>query len=59
MRLLVDECAGPAVARWLRGLAQEVYSVYDQSRGMSDEEILAKAHCGKLDPHHERQGLRR
>ena len=44
MRFLVDECTGPAVARWLRSQSHEVFSVYDEARGMPDDEILAKAH---------------
>ncbi len=43
MRFLVDECAGPALARWLRGRSHEVFSIYDDARGMSDEDILEKA----------------
>jgi predicted nuclease of predicted toxin-antitoxin system len=43
MRFLVDECTGPAVARWLRSQGHEIFSVYEQARGLSDEEILAKA----------------
>lgn len=43
MRFLVDECTGPAVARWLRKQQYEVFSVYEQARGMDDEEIIAKA----------------
>ena len=37
MRFLVDECTGPAVARWLRDQAHEVFSVYDEARGTADE----------------------
>ena len=33
MRFLVDECTGPAVARWLRQQGYEVFSVYEQARG--------------------------
>lgn len=44
MRLLVDECTGPAVARWLRDQSHEVYSVYEESRGMADDDILDKAY---------------
>ena len=44
MRFLVDECAGPAVAQRLRELAHEVLSVFDEARGLSDDEILKKAH---------------
>lgn len=43
MRFLVDECTGPAVARWLREQSHEVFSVYDEARGMSDDDVLAKA----------------
>jgi predicted nuclease of predicted toxin-antitoxin system len=46
MRFLIDECTGPAVARWLREQAHEVFSVFDEARGMDDEEILRKAHSG-------------
>jgi predicted nuclease of predicted toxin-antitoxin system len=42
MRFLVDECTGPAVARWLRQ-EHEVFSVYDQSRGADDDFVLSKA----------------
>lgn len=43
MRFLVDECTGPAVARWLREQHHEVFSVYEQARGMDDEDIVQKA----------------
>jgi predicted nuclease of predicted toxin-antitoxin system len=43
MRFIVDECTGPAVARWLRAGSHEVFSVYEDARGMSDEDILTKA----------------
>ena len=45
MRFLVDECTGPAVARWLRAQSHEVFSVYEQARGMADHDVLAKAHA--------------
>ncbi|MEL7225845.1 MAG: DUF5615 family PIN-like protein [Cyanobacteria bacterium P01_D01_bin.36] len=44
MKFLVDECTGPSVAEWLRNEGYEVYSVFDESRGISDDEILTKAH---------------
>ena len=44
MRFLVDECTGPTVAKWLRGKSHEVFSVYDEARGMADDDILAKAY---------------
>lgn len=43
MRLLVDECTGPAVAHWLREQEHEVFSVFDEARGMGDDAILQKA----------------
>ena len=43
MRFLVDECTGPGVAEWLRGQRHEVFSVYDEARGMNDDDILQKA----------------
>ena len=43
MLFLVDECAGPAVAAWLRSESHDVFSVYDEARGMTDEQVLAKA----------------
>ena len=43
MRFLVDECTGPAVALWLREQNYKVFSVYEQARGMSDNDIVRKA----------------
>lgn len=43
MRFMVDECTGPSVARWLREQGYEVFSVYDEARGVDDEDLLAKA----------------
>ena len=43
MRFLVDECTGPAVAAWLRDKTHDVFSVYEEARGMSDDEIIEKA----------------
>ena len=44
MRFLVDECTGPAVARWLRDQSHAVFSVYEEARGMADDDILDKAY---------------
>lgn len=41
MKFVVDECVGPAVARWLSEQGHDVFSVYDQARGMSDEDVIA------------------
>lgn len=43
MRFLVDECTGPAVARWLRGEGHDVFSVFEEARGMQDDTVIAKA----------------
>ena len=43
MRFLVDECTGPAVAGWLRKQDHEVFSVFEDDRGMVDEAIIQKA----------------
>ena len=43
MRFLVDECTGPVVARWLREQGHEVFSVYEEARGMEDDAIIRKA----------------
>ena len=43
MRFLVDESTGPAVAAWLRQQGHEVFSVYDEARGMEDDTIIKKA----------------
>lgn len=43
MRFLVDECTGPAVARWLRDQGCETFSVYEQARGASDDWIIRKS----------------
>lgn len=43
MRFLVDECTGPAVARWLDEHNYETFSVYEEARGMDDDVIIQKA----------------
>lgn len=43
MRFLVDECTGPAVAHWLKDQGYEVFSVYNEARGLDDESVLRKA----------------
>lgn len=42
MRFLVDECTGTSVAEWLRIENNEVFSVFEQWRGASDNDILEK-----------------
>jgi predicted nuclease of predicted toxin-antitoxin system len=45
MRFLVDECTGPAVARWLREQKHEVFSVYEEARGIDDDDVIQKAYA--------------
>ncbi len=40
MRFIVDECSGPAVAAWLTAQGHDVFSVFDQARGLDDRTIL-------------------
>ncbi len=40
MKFLVDECTGPAVARWLEQQGHDVFSVYDQARGSDDDRVM-------------------
>jgi predicted nuclease of predicted toxin-antitoxin system len=40
MRFLVDECTGPAVAHWLEKQGHDVFSVYDQARGIDDDRVI-------------------
>ncbi len=44
MRFLVDECTGPAVAQWLREQHHNVFSVYEEARGLDDDRVLRKAY---------------
>jgi predicted nuclease of predicted toxin-antitoxin system len=43
MRFLVDECTGPSVARWLREQGHDVFSVFEQARGLDDESVMELA----------------
>ena len=43
MRFLVDECTGPGVAAWLRDQNHDVFSVFDEARGMDDDGLITKA----------------
>jgi predicted nuclease of predicted toxin-antitoxin system len=40
MRFLVDECAGSSLAHWLREQGHDVFSVFDQARGITDDEVI-------------------
>ena len=42
MRFLMDECTGSKVAKWLRDENHEVFSVFDEARGIMDNEVSAK-----------------
>ncbi len=43
MRFLVDESTGIVVARWLQEQGHDVFSVYEEARGMDDDSIIQKA----------------
>ena len=43
MRFLVDECTGPGVAYWLKEQGHEVFSIYEEAPGISDDEVISKA----------------
>lgn len=40
MRFLVDECTGSSVARWLTEQGHDVFSVFDEARGIDDDRVL-------------------
>jgi predicted nuclease of predicted toxin-antitoxin system len=43
MRFIIDECTGPHLARWLRDKGHDVFSVFEESRGITDDLIIKKA----------------
>ncbi len=43
MRLVADECIGPAIVRWLRSEGHEVISIFETARGSVDGDILGWA----------------
>lgn len=43
LRFLIDECTGTRVAGWLREEGYQVFSVYEEARGINDESIVKKA----------------
>lgn len=43
MRFLVDECAGPGVASWLEQNSHDAFSVYNQARGITDDEVIKRS----------------
>jgi predicted nuclease of predicted toxin-antitoxin system len=47
VRFLIDESTGPTLGAWLREAGHEVYSVYEQARGVSDQEVLKIANAGR------------
>jgi predicted nuclease of predicted toxin-antitoxin system len=42
MQFLVDECVGSSVATFLKNQNHNVFSVFDQWRGATDDDILEK-----------------
>ena len=43
MKFMVDECVGPKVAKWLKEQGFQVFSVYEEARGASDDQLIEKA----------------
>ncbi|OGB86640.1 hypothetical protein A3J41_03535 [candidate division TM6 bacterium RIFCSPHIGHO2_12_FULL_38_8] len=43
MKLLIDECVGPSVVRWLKEQNHDVVSIYDDFAGMKDVHVLQKS----------------
>jgi predicted nuclease of predicted toxin-antitoxin system len=43
MRFIVDECTGPLLARWLREHGHDVFSVFEEARGITDDLVIQKA----------------
>ena len=43
MKFLVDECTGPAVAQWLKEQGHDIFSVYEEARGIDDDSIVMQA----------------
>ncbi len=48
MRFLVDECTRSAVAEWLRSEGHDVFSVFDEARGIDDETIIEQAYVENI-----------
>jgi hypothetical protein len=42
MRFLVDECVGTTVSGYLKSEKHVVFCVFDEFRGVSDEQLLQK-----------------
>ena len=45
MKFMVDECVGPKVAKWLREQGFKVFSVYEETRGATDDDLIEKAYA--------------
>lgn len=43
MKFVVDECTGPTAARWLGQQGHDVISIFDDARGVEDDQVLAMA----------------
>lgn len=42
MRFLVDECTGPALAKWLCSQGHDAFSVFDKLPGILDKEVIRR-----------------
>jgi predicted nuclease of predicted toxin-antitoxin system len=43
MRFLVDECTGPTVAQWLEDQGHQVFSIFDETPGAFDVDLVQTA----------------
>ncbi len=43
MEFIVDECTGNTLANWLLKENHDVFSVYQQARGITDTELINRA----------------
>ena len=50
MRFLVDECTGPSVAEWLRNAGHDVFSVFDEARGIDDDTLIQTVYAKACIP---------
>lgn len=51
MRFLVDECTGPRVAEWLHSQGHEIFSVFEEARGIEDDEVIQMTKSRNLAIH--------
>jgi len=45
MHFLGNECTGPGVAAWLGGQGHDVFSLFDEARGATDDVLITKTYA--------------